>query len=251
MIVRRERAGVMSAMLFASILSCSVACLPLCLSAVEPVGWVTRCGQGGREAGIDDLPLLDMNPLPTVITNGTASRYTRPAEGTRTALEFQRTLPQTESQRIRELARGLDYDWRKCYFFVRDNIAFTPASGFMRGAERTLIDREGSDADQALLLRSQRLRLRRILRRLVLKVGIGGINHPQAIFPVLLSHGGIIFAKIQIFSCTFASYDREEIHLVEPDLRGCRLCRFRRHVPADHRTVRILLGLWRIHRFIV
>ena len=142
----------MSAMLFASFLSCGVACLPLCLDAVEPVGWVTCCGQGGRGPGIEDLPRLEMNPLPTVITNGMASRYASLVEGTRTALEFRRTLPQSESLRIQELARGLDYDWRKCYFFVRDNIAFTPASGFMRGAERTLIDREGSDADQALLL---------------------------------------------------------------------------------------------------
>ena len=42
--------------------------------------------------------------------------------------------------------------WRRCYRFVHDNIAFTPVLGILRGPERTLLDREGSDADQALLL---------------------------------------------------------------------------------------------------
>ena len=59
-----------------------------------------------------------------------------------------------DDARIRELVRGLDFDWRKCYRFVRDNIVFTPSPGLLRGAERTLIDREGSDADQAVLLKA-------------------------------------------------------------------------------------------------
>lgn len=32
-----------------------------------------------------------------------------------------------DSERIRELVRGLDFDWRKCFRFVRDNIVFTPS----------------------------------------------------------------------------------------------------------------------------
>jgi len=61
-------------------------------------------------------------------------------------------LPAAPSTRISELARGLEYDWRKCFDFVRNHIAFTPYVGIMRGAERTLLDREGNDADQAFLL---------------------------------------------------------------------------------------------------
>ena len=61
-------------------------------------------------------------------------------------------LPASDPIRIRELARSLDFDWRKCFDFVRDNILFEPYFGFLRGAERTLLDREGNDADQSLLL---------------------------------------------------------------------------------------------------
>ncbi|MBM4164359.1 MAG: RHS repeat protein, partial [Lentisphaerae bacterium] len=53
---------------------------------------------------------------------------------------------------IAETARALDYDWAQCYLFVRNQIRFTPCKGFMRGPERTLLDREGSDGDQAFLL---------------------------------------------------------------------------------------------------
>ncbi len=62
------------------------------------------------------------------------------------------SLPVPDNSRIRELAKGLDFDIQKCYDFVRNHIAYTPYRGFMKGAERTLIDREGNDADQALLL---------------------------------------------------------------------------------------------------
>lgn len=61
-------------------------------------------------------------------------------------------LPKETSTRIAELARGLHYDWGKCFDFVRNNVRFTPYPGFMRGPERTLIDMEGNDADQAYLL---------------------------------------------------------------------------------------------------
>ena len=53
---------------------------------------------------------------------------------------------------ISETARGLDYNWAQCYLFVRNMIKFTPYHGFTRGPERTLLDREGSDGDQAFLL---------------------------------------------------------------------------------------------------
>jgi hypothetical protein len=61
-------------------------------------------------------------------------------------------VPADRMERVRELARGLDHDWMKCYRFVRDNIDFAPYKGILRGPERTLTDREGNDADQAFLL---------------------------------------------------------------------------------------------------
>jgi RHS repeat-associated protein len=61
-------------------------------------------------------------------------------------------LPVSTNSLIAELVKALDYDGTLCYLFVRDNIKFTPYKGILRGPERTLIDREGNDADQALLL---------------------------------------------------------------------------------------------------
>ena len=67
-------------------------------------------------------------------------------------LSLETRFATSDGTRIRELARSLDFDWRKCFDFVRDTILFEPYFGFLRGAERTLIDREGNDADQSLLL---------------------------------------------------------------------------------------------------
>jgi len=61
-------------------------------------------------------------------------------------------LPVSTNSMIAELAQALDKDWESCYLFVRNSIKFTPYKGILRGPERTLIDREGNDADQALLL---------------------------------------------------------------------------------------------------
>ncbi len=68
------------------------------------------------------------------------------------SLDFTRHIQPTTMEPLTELARGLDGDWRKCYLFVRDHIRHTPYPGILRGPERTLLDREGNDADQALLL---------------------------------------------------------------------------------------------------
>ena len=65
---------------------------------------------------------------------------------------LERLLPAASDARIRELARGLEYDWEKCFNFVRDNIAFSLYPGIMKGPERTLMDKEGNDADQSFLL---------------------------------------------------------------------------------------------------
>ena len=53
---------------------------------------------------------------------------------------------------VMETARGLGCNWARCYLFVRNNIRFVPCRGIQRGPERTLLDGEGGDADQALLL---------------------------------------------------------------------------------------------------
>ena len=68
------------------------------------------------------------------------------------AQDLEKLLPSGDGSRIRELARGLDWNWQKCYRFVRDQVRFEPYFGILKGAERTLLDREGNDADQALLL---------------------------------------------------------------------------------------------------
>lgn len=64
------------------------------------------------------------------------------------------SLPAVSDERIRETARALDYNWARCYLFVRNGVRYTPCKGIQRGALRTLIDREGNDADQSLLLLS-------------------------------------------------------------------------------------------------
>ena len=61
-------------------------------------------------------------------------------------------LPAASDARIQELARGLDHDWERCFDFVRNHILYTPYPGIVKGPERTLLDREGNDADQAFLL---------------------------------------------------------------------------------------------------
>ncbi|NLN01051.1 MAG: hypothetical protein GX174_03980, partial [Lentisphaerae bacterium] len=66
--------------------------------------------------------------------------------------ELPQSVPPGDGELIAETARGLDYSWTRCYLFVRDHIRFAPSPGILRGAGRTLLDREGNAADQALLL---------------------------------------------------------------------------------------------------
>jgi len=66
--------------------------------------------------------------------------------------ELPQSVPPGDGELIAETSRGLDYSWARCYLFVRDHIRFTPYPGILRGPERTLLDREGNAADQALLL---------------------------------------------------------------------------------------------------
>lgn len=54
--------------------------------------------------------------------------------------------------RIADLAAGLQHDPKRIYEFVRNEIVYEPYYGWLKGAERTLIDRAGNDLDQADLL---------------------------------------------------------------------------------------------------
>jgi len=63
-----------------------------------------------------------------------------------------RFVPQGSDDLVMETARGLDCKWARCYLFVRNHVRFAPCRGISRGPERTLLDREGSAADQAFLL---------------------------------------------------------------------------------------------------
>ena len=121
----------------------------------EPFGWLTHNAP---------VPAIDINnpqtpPASTfspVVTNapGGIMPLTSPAPTPPDTftLDLPETIPASDFARIKELARGLDYDWEKCYRFVRDNIAYAPYFGILRGPDRTLLDREGNDADQAFLL---------------------------------------------------------------------------------------------------
>jgi len=90
--------------------------------------------------GIDEIRAMGEEPSPQPLAAGPIN------------LDLQRALPAAPGDLIVETARGLKYDWQLCYMFVRDNIRFTPYKGIVKGPERTLIDREGNDADQAFLL---------------------------------------------------------------------------------------------------
>ena len=106
------------------------------IARADPGGWIVA-GPPSRE----ELAALFSTPAPTRDGGVPVSTNLLPPR-----------LPGNSLPRVRELARGLDHDWEKCFRFVRDNVAFSPYRGFLRGAERTLLDHAGNDADQALLL---------------------------------------------------------------------------------------------------
>ncbi|MCL1888074.1 MAG: hypothetical protein FWF96_04300, partial [Kiritimatiellaeota bacterium] len=121
----------------------------------DPFGWM-GVGVAPRE-NIDlvaEAVVLPPHDFQAVVTN--TPGFT-PLSGPGLApaevdLGLEATVPAQDFARVKELARGLDYDWERCFEFVRDHIAFTPAWGLARGPERTLLEREGNDVDQAFLL---------------------------------------------------------------------------------------------------
>ncbi|HEY4510690.1 MAG TPA: transglutaminase domain-containing protein, partial [Candidatus Paceibacterota bacterium] len=56
------------------------------------------------------------------------------------------------TQNIKDRAEALNYDPLSILNFVRNNIAYEPYYGSKKGADATLIERTGNDADQASLL---------------------------------------------------------------------------------------------------
>ena len=119
-----------------------------------PEGWYTRGVASEPAMNLSGGPMLSEFPQQQGIVTNTHSEASPTLQSSPAPLSvgLQMTLPPAENVRIRELARGLNNDWRKCYGFVRDNIVYAPYFGFLRGPERTLLDREGNDADQSLLL---------------------------------------------------------------------------------------------------
>lgn len=127
-------------------------------------GWMTREWDPESTNSIPRLPM----PTELISAGGGASSTTPRAvknKGAQRALPASASdsvtftpaglsgrLPAADDSRIRELARGLDNDWERCFDFVRNHIVYAPYPGIMKGPERTLLDREGNDADQSFLL---------------------------------------------------------------------------------------------------
>ncbi len=62
------------------------------------------------------------------------------------------TAATTQTPEIIELARGLQYDPKLIYEYVRNNIDYVPYFGSLKGATLTYLDGNGNDFDQASLM---------------------------------------------------------------------------------------------------
>ena len=62
------------------------------------------------------------------------------------------SAPLNVSTGVAELAQALEYNPTNIYEFVRNNIEYDFQWGWIRSPERTIVDRMGTDADQAVLL---------------------------------------------------------------------------------------------------
>ena len=121
------------------------------MAGTPPSGWVLAAPTGNIVKVKGETTVKSSNP---VLRGKRKMLLAASSSGAKvTAMPLVTTyLPLSDRGRISELARGLQYDWIKCYDFVRNNVRFTPYPGFVRGPIRTLIDMEGNDADQAYLL---------------------------------------------------------------------------------------------------
>ena len=135
------------------------------LASLEPpppaelTGWQVRgpSGEPPFVSGPAPAALSAQPPLPEELVADALSLSGQAPSGMEPlsiSLGLSTLLPTDSYELIAETARGLQcgYTWLQCYLFVRDNIRYTPYKGLSRGPVRTLLDREGSDADQAFLL---------------------------------------------------------------------------------------------------
>ncbi len=141
-----------------SMTAVALAVQPLCSVADIPGGWLSRKWDPGSTNDIPrcampaDLHGPDSPITQRVRTAKSASRSTASGNVAFSPGGLAGRLPAADGLRIRELANGLDHNWERCFEFVRNEIAYAPYPGIVKGPERTLLDREGNAADQAFLL---------------------------------------------------------------------------------------------------
>ncbi len=147
-----------------SMIAAALAALPIFAANDIPGGWLDR---KWNPESTNDIPRLAMpadlrgpdSPAKrqaaapvAKIAKGVALKAAATATVGFTPSGLAGNLPMADDSRIQELARGLDHDWERCFDFVRNNIVYDPYPGIVKGPERTLLDRQGNDADQAFLL---------------------------------------------------------------------------------------------------
>ena len=126
-----------------------VLCCGVCWADASDRGWMTVPSRSTNAAE----RLLAELPSETIVSRAGLLSVLPPLSAPAAVdLSLAQGLPASDFARIGELAKGLDYNPWRCFEFVRDNIRFVSYFGIVRGPERTLIDGEGNDADQALLL---------------------------------------------------------------------------------------------------
>jgi transglutaminase superfamily protein len=104
--------------------------------------------------------IRNANPRPASLSAGISPAYNSPTP-TEPASDLPRTpepadlaeTPETKvTPAIHELAQQLGGDPVKIYGYVHNNIRYQPYYGIRKGADQTLAEKSGSDADQAALL---------------------------------------------------------------------------------------------------
>ncbi|MBF0510839.1 MAG: hypothetical protein HQL13_00755, partial [Candidatus Omnitrophica bacterium] len=81
---------------------------------------------------------------------------------------------------VADLARALNYDPLKIFNYVYNNINYTPYFGVQKGAPQTLIDKNGNDFDQAVLLAA-------LLKDCPSSSGVTSVNYVLGIMTMPLS----------------------------------------------------------------